>query len=104
MNPGEAIVSILGVIMTFSIPLTLIGTYHHRKMMEIQLRLKNQGSEGVKTAVEELRQEMRQLRETTMQYDLSFDTALQRMEQRMDSLERRVNQVESAPNELRLGR
>src|SRR5690242_5821715 len=101
MNIGETLVALAGMIFTFSIPLTLIGTFHHRKMMEIELRTKNQGNEDVKATLEEMRQEMRQLRDTTMQYDLSFDTALQRMEQRMDSMERRVNQAEtSAPNEL----
>ena len=37
---------------------------------------------------EALRQEVRALRDTTMQYDLSFDAALERMESRVESIER----------------
>ena len=33
------------------------------------------------------------LRDTTMQYDLSFDTALQRMDQRVASVERTVQAI-----------
>jgi hypothetical protein len=71
-------------------------------MLELQLRLRSQDEAGMAAAVESLRTEMRQLRDTTMQYDLSFDTALQRMESRMENLERRVNQGEAeVPQELR---
>jgi len=38
-----------------------------------------------------LRAELAQLRETTTQYDVSFDTALQRLEARMAHLEQRVD-------------
>lgn len=39
------------------------------------------------SAVESLRKEVEQLRDTTTRYDLSFDTALQRLEARVGHLE-----------------
>jgi hypothetical protein len=75
-------------------------------MIELQLRLKNEGGSEVAAQMNALREEVRSLRDTTMQYDMSFDAALQRMEQRVGHLERRVGQVESTsqPNEISIGR
>jgi len=55
-------------------------------------RLRQEKSEK---AFEQLRQELAQVRETSTQYALSFEDALQRMERRLDSLEDRVNAIES---------
>jgi uncharacterized protein YlxW (UPF0749 family) len=84
-------VGLIAVLCIFGIPLSAIWTSHRRQVLELQLRLRNEGGSSVQAEVEALRQEVRNLRDTTMQYDLSFDTALQRMEQRMESMERRVN-------------
>ncbi|HLV80188.1 MAG TPA: hypothetical protein VKT32_07885 [Chthonomonadaceae bacterium] len=90
----EQIIPILGMIVVFSIPLSAIWTSHRRKMLEMQLRLRNEGDIGVRAAVDALREEVRALRDTTTQYDLSFDTALQRMERRVEGLERRVSEMD----------
>lgn len=45
--------------------------------------------------IEALRNEIREMRDTTMRYDLSFDTALHRLEDRFEALERRSYQRES---------
>jgi hypothetical protein len=84
MGPGET----LAMLFVFSVPLSVIWTHHKRKVLELQLRLKQEGDAGVRAAVEAMREEMRALRDTTMQYDISFDNALQRMEQRVENLER----------------
>ena len=95
-----AVVCIFGVI-----PISGIWTSHRRKVLELQLRLRNEGSSSVHAEIEALQREVRALRDTTMQYDLSFDTALQRMEQRMESMERRVSSAEaSSVAELRSAR
>ncbi len=85
---GEDLIGLVAVIMVFSVPIAAILTTHYRKVLELKLRLKGQGSESVRAEVEALRQEVRALRDTTMQYDLSFDAALDRMESRVGSIER----------------
>jgi hypothetical protein len=105
MEFSKMIVALFGVALLFGIPLSAIWTQHRQKMLELQLRLHNHGDANLRNEIEALRQEVRQLRETTMQYDLSFDTALQRMEGRTEGLERRVQNVETTDrNELRGGR
>jgi hypothetical protein len=105
MDPGEFI-GLIAVICIFGIiPVSGIWTSHRRKMLELQLRLRNEGSSSLQAEVEALRQEVRNLRDTTMQYDLSFDTALQRMEQRVEGIERRAIPGETGNvAELRNGR
>jgi len=46
--------------------------------------------EALRAELEATRQELRNLRDTSMQYDISFDTALGRMENRVAHVERRV--------------
>jgi len=70
-------------------------THHRRKMMEMQLRIKEPNEVSSKSEIEALRQEIRMVRDTSTQYDLSFDTALQRMEHRVEGIERRVAAIQS---------
>ncbi len=86
----------------FGIPLLAIWTSHRRKMLELQLQLRGQGANLSQGSVEALREEIRALRDTSTQYDVSFDAALQRMEGRLGSLERKVNAQETALQENRL--
>lgn len=105
MQFGETMVALMGCVMVFSIPLSVIWTTHRRKVLELQLRLRNQGDVNVNAQLEALRQEVRQLRETATQYDLAFDSALERMENRVEGLERRVQSVEGGvSNEVQIGR
>ena len=105
------VVGLVAVICVFGIPLSAIWTSHRRKMVEMQLRLRQDGDVGTRASVEALREELRSLRETTMQYDLSFDSALQRMERRVEDVERRVTSTVTSASletnrgeELRVGR
>src|SRR4051794_40903869 len=66
----------------------LIWTHHRRKMEELRMQGKRLVSEDIRTEFATIRAEIRDLRDTAMQYDLSFDTALQQMEHRMSKLER----------------
>jgi hypothetical protein len=89
----------------FSVPLLAIWTHHRRKMEELRLRLPGGGDQGVRAEIDALRQEVRALRDTCTQYDLSFDTALQRMEQRVQGIERRVSVVQPENDlQMRAGR
>ena len=61
-----------------------------RSWMRVELaKSESQKKSGRETldAVESLRKEVEQLRDTTTRYDLSFDTALQRLEARVGHLE-----------------
>lgn len=78
---------VFAIVFVFSIPLAVIYTSHRRKMFEMKLRMLNQGDDSLRATVDQLRAEVRSLRDTTTQYDMSFDSALQRIERRVDSLE-----------------
>ena len=110
-------IGLVAIVMTFGVPLTVIWTHHQRKMAELQLKLRQGGQDNtLRASVEALREEVRALKDTTMQYDLSFDTALQNIENRVQSMERQAHvapqyqthlqgngQNEDAPQNLTLG-
>src|SRR5437762_2626724 len=98
---GE-IIGLVAVVLIFGIPIVKIWTDHQRKVLEMKLQLKNHGDTGLRGELEALRDEVRSLRDTSMQYDLSFDTALQRMEQRVEGIERRALQSASE-DQVQLG-
>lgn len=92
---------VLGIpaILLTSIPVVAILTAHMRKLAEIRSRAS--GDEKLQATVEALRQEMRELRETATQFDLSFDAALERLERRIERLERVVAAVEQHAESVR---
>ena len=85
--------ALIATILVLSIPLFALWSYHRCKVLELQVR--GQGVGGVRAELDALRQEMRMLRDTSTQYDLSFDTALQRMEQRVAGVERGVQAIQA---------
>ena len=89
-----AILCIFGL--PLSIPILKIWSKHQREMLELRMRLREQGSGNVQADIQALRQEIHALRETSMQYDLSFDAALQRLEQRVVRTEQGVQNTVSA--------
>lgn len=94
------LIPILAILGGLGIPLSAIWTSHRREMIKMQMQMQSQGDANLRASIEALRDEVRDLKDTTMQYDLSFDNALQRMEQRMEGLERRVNTMESSQTVL----
>ena len=95
----EDLIPIVAISFTFGVPMLAIWTSHQRKMLELKLKLQDGNSVSSQKTIEALREEVRSLRDTTTQYDVSFDTALQRMEGRMGAIERKVNQQGSAVQE-----
>ena len=85
----------IAIMCVFSIPLFALWSNHRRKVLEMQLRLREPAAVGNHAEIEALRQEIRTLRDTSTQYDLSFDTALQRMERRVEGIENRVQSLQS---------
>jgi hypothetical protein len=74
----------------FSIPIALILTHHKRKMEELRQNREGKMAEEIRAEFTAVRAEIQALRDTTMQYDLSFDSALQHLERRMTHVEQRT--------------
>jgi len=92
---------VLAIALIFGLPIIAILTAHHRKVLEIRYQSRANGT--VLEAVDSLRKDVAELRDTSTRFDLSFDTALQRLESRVEHLEKRAisGQAASAPAEVR---
>jgi hypothetical protein len=68
------------------------------KMAELKAKQSSEGAQKEMAVLREemaaLKQQVASLRDTTTDYDLSFDTALQNMEQRVGRLEQKQQQQE----------
>jgi len=67
-----------------------------------QLERERIRQEKADKAFEHIRQELAQVRETSTQYALSLEDALQRIERRLDNLEQRVGAIEAQQLQSRL--
>ena len=86
---GEALAIIVTVptVMVGSIVHAIIWTRHRYKIEEIKSKTVSGLPQEIKSEFASLRADMHNLRDTTMQYDLSFDTALQQMDRRLGNIE-----------------
>jgi hypothetical protein len=89
MGPGETMVAICGAVLVFGIPLSAVWTSHFRKLAEIKARQQTNISDETRAQLAAIRDEMAALRDTTTKFDMSFDAALSRLEQRVDRIEER---------------
>ena len=71
------------------IPIVAILTAHQRHMAEIKARISGGLSQEVRAELNEIKSQLSDLRDTTTRFDMTFDAALSRLEQRMDSVEQR---------------
>ncbi len=85
---GMAIALIFG-----GIPITGMVTYHQRKMAEIKARMGGVEATEIKEQVTAMRKDMAELRDTATRFDVSFDAAITRLEQRMDRAETTLSKV-----------
>ena len=93
---GEFI-GLVAVVLIFGTGFMAVWGEHQRKLLEARARLGNQDS-GTLEELQRLRKEVQELRDTTTRYDMSFDTALQRIESRVSNVEQRVNTLEATSN------
>ncbi|MBB6049616.1 hypothetical protein [Armatimonas rosea] len=98
MGPGETFAFIFFTIFGFAGFNAMLK--HRLKMAEIKMRGIQSNDASTQAAIEELRNEVRQLRDTTMRYDMSFDAALTRMEERVDRIETRTYTTTAANDPL----
>jgi hypothetical protein len=94
------IAGLIVTMMVLAIPWYAISTFHRRKLEEIRAKQSIGIEEETRRAIEALRVEFAALRDTTTQYDVSFDTALNRLDSRMAHLEQRVRSVENEVNSV----
>jgi hypothetical protein len=78
---------VLVAAMAFGIGFFAIVMEHFQKMAKIRGDQQVRGSREVMEAIDSLRREVAELRETTTKYDVSFDMALQRLENRVAHVE-----------------
>ncbi len=89
------------VVAIMAISITAILSESRKAVLIAQMKMRSNDDPQLKASLDALHAEIRALRDTSMQYDLSFDTALQKIDQRVGFLERRLNQIEeSQPQHL----
>jgi hypothetical protein len=79
------------------LPAFAIWTYHRRKMEELKIQQRVMVDRNIQSQLDAVRDEIKALRDTALQYDISFDTNLQQMERRLIALERQARAI--APEE-----
>lgn len=89
--------------MVLAIPIVVIVTYHRRKMEELRMRHQVSIAEETRAAIEGIRKDVSALRDTTTEYDVSFDTALRRIESQVGHLEQRMQRVERQQESVTVG-
>ena len=87
--PMEVVALVTVLLLFGGLPLTAMWTSHRQKMRKLELQMGGKGDDSVRAAMETLRQEVRALRDLTTQYDISFDAALHRLEERVENVELR---------------
>src|SRR3989442_1744055 len=82
---GE-VIAIVAILCVFGIPIIAILSEHRRKMAEMGMG-HGAANASLLNELRDLKRQMEEVRDTTTRYDLSFDTALQRLESRMTHME-----------------
>ena len=92
MDPGQLLAILTGIVggtLVCMTPVFIVRNVlaHREKIAKIRQGMDVNQNALAPADVEALRREMATLRETTTRFDMSFDAALARVEQRLDSLE-----------------
>jgi predicted nucleic acid-binding Zn-ribbon protein len=94
--PGE-VIGLVAVICIFGWPILMVILKHQRQMAEMRMNALGKADQSLLAELQELKRQMEELRDTTTRYDMSFDSALQRMESRMGNVEQKMRQIEQEP-------
>lgn len=101
MHPDQ--LALMIPIIAVFIPIVAIVTSHQRKLAEINAQRGVTLPANIKTELEALRNEVAMLRDTTTRFDMSFDAAITRLEDRVDHVETRQSGVVGVPSDYRDG-
>lgn len=98
MDWAAALTIILGlpVVALVAVPMFMVWSHHRRKMEELRLKEHRLIADDIHAEFKAIRKEIQELRDTTMQYDLSFDTALHQVEHRLKHLEKAQHHLQHA--------
>lgn len=84
---------ILGVIFIGIVAIIGVSAWHKQELEKIRMRKGNEGtvqlSDELRAELNALKEQVLALRDTTTKFDLSFDAALDNMEERMKRVEER---------------
>ena len=104
--PGAGEIALMIPIIALCVPTVAIWAKHKERMEEIRSRNRETktvvGDESLRAEVQQLKDQMLALRDTTTKFDLSFDSALDGMEERMKRLEERqlAQSYQSVPDSV----
>jgi hypothetical protein len=90
---AEMIIASSGVLGLLILAIVAMA-FNYMKQMERIKRQPISSDSGVSEALDAIRKELADLRNTSTQYDVSFDTALQRIESRVLAVEQRTGRIE----------
>ncbi len=96
---GEEITGLVCGVLAMCIPIVAIIAWHQQRTMEMRLKMGGPADPKLVNEMSELKAQMAALRDTSTQYDISFDAALQRIENRVATLEGRVNRLDHDTDE-----
>ena len=85
-NLAPMIATVAFIVSVAGVKIFNAWTRHEQEMARIRSQSGTQGNSDL-IAMGELKREMAELRDMTTRYDLSFDSALQRLESRVNNLE-----------------
>jgi hypothetical protein len=88
----ETMFAIIGSSFFLSPALITYLIVRHRERMAA-MRNRQEGAPGLIEEVSALRRDVAALRDTTTRFDMSFDAALHRVEQRLDTLEQNADET-----------
>lgn len=92
----DNLTGLVAVVCIFGWPIIGMFLKHQRHMAELRMNALGKADESLVTELQEMKRQMTELRDTTTRYDMSFDSALQRMESRLSHVEQRISLVERA--------
>lgn len=107
MGPDQ--LALMIPIVALCIPIVKIWTNHQHKMAEIKAQSGTTLPASVQSDLSEIKRELASLRDTTTKFDMTFDAALSRLEERVDRIEDRqaasvaTNSTDSAASSITLG-
>ena len=87
MEPG--IIALFIPIVALCIPITAILASHRQKLAEIKARSASGLAPEIRAELGEIKNQLADLRDTTTKFDMTFDAALDRLEQRIGRVEER---------------
>jgi hypothetical protein len=93
---NELVIAIVGVATSGSVLKKYID--YKQKALEAKVLKQAAPDAALKQEIAELKHKMTELRDVTTQYDMSFDTALHRVESRLANVEQRLHLADAEPD------